>query len=77
MGSGLARLLSRLSETCYPADQQFCDALEEALRRADQVDQVQEVNQDLRSRLARLEAVLGFPDADSVIQSDGRGFSGV
>jgi hypothetical protein len=54
--SNLTRLLSRLSESCDPADQQFCDALEEAIRRADQAEQLREVNQDLRGRLAGLEA---------------------
>jgi hypothetical protein len=56
--STLTRLLSRLSESDDPGNRQFCDAIEEALVRADQVEMMKEINRDLRDRLSDLEAAL-------------------
>jgi hypothetical protein len=57
--STLIRLLASLSASDDPGNRQFCDALQEAIRLAEQVELTKEVNRDLRDRLAGLEGAGG------------------
>jgi hypothetical protein len=56
--STLSRLSSRLSASDNQADRQFADAIQEAIRLAEQGEQMKEVNRDLRDRLSDWEAAL-------------------
>jgi hypothetical protein len=60
--STLIRLLARLSASDDPADRQFCDAIEEALVRAEKAELMKDINRDLRDRVTDLEAALGLPE---------------
>jgi hypothetical protein len=48
--------MARLAASDAAADQQFADAIEEALVRAEKVELLKEVKRDLRERLSDLEA---------------------